>query len=102
MAKSKFKYQKEEEIETLPAEDSAPLVYPLLKLYSTYQGEIDGTRFRVFPRYVAGMQTLPDGGLGKVWAEAEVYQNDVKQSGEHFSGLSDIQKSELQRVGMIK
>lgn len=100
MAKSKFKH--EEPIETLPVEDTAPLVYPLLKLYSTYQGEIDGTRFRVFPRYVAGMQTLPDGNLGKVWTEAEVYQNDVKQTGEHFSGLSDLQKSELQRVGMIQ
>ena len=107
MAKSKFKFPKDEEIETFvvqPSDEQSEKVstlYPLIKLYSTYQAEIDGVKFRVFPRYVSGMQTLPEGGLGKVWAMAEVYQNGVRQDGEYFSDLTDIQKAELKRVGMI-
>ena len=105
MAKSKFKIppKEEEEIGTFPVEETVqPVIYPLLRAFSTFQGTIDGTQFRVFPRYVTGNQTLPQGGFGKVWTFAEVYQNGEKQQGENFTNLTDIQVKELRRVGMIQ
>ena len=91
----------ESEVRTAKFE-TPPVIYPLLRAFSTFQGTIDGTQFRVFPRYVTGNQTLPQGGFGKVWTFAEVYQNGEKQQGENFTNLTDIQVKELRRVGMIQ